>query len=81
MKIFDKEFNLFNQQLHIRVVPKSFRKQLSQAGMLLLNGKHEEAEMVLDQMREDFCPDYCFDDIEMVPFRNQINDIKRELMV
>jgi pentatricopeptide repeat protein len=80
MKIFDKEFNLFNQELHIRIVPRNFRRQLSQAAMLLLNGKHEEAEMVLDQMREDFCSD-CQDDTDMILLRDQINDIKRELMI
>jgi hypothetical protein len=81
VKIIDKEFHLFNQELHLRIVPKSFRKHLSQTAMLLLNGKFLEAEMVLDQMREDFCRDYCQDDIEMIPFRDQINGIKRELML
>lgn len=81
MKIIDKEFQLFGKELHIRIVPKGFRNNLGKAGMHLFNGKWEEAEQVLDQMREDFCPDYCHDDVDMMPLRQQIDDLKRELMV
>lgn len=81
MKIIDKEFQLFGKELHIRIVPKNFRTDLGKAGIHLFNGQWQEAEKVLDKMREDFCADYCQDDIDMFPLREQINDLKRELMV
>lgn len=81
MKIIDKEFQLLGQEMHVRIVPKTFRSHLSKVGILLFNGNWREAEMVLDQMREDFCPDYCQDDIDMIPFRREVDDLKRELMV
>jgi hypothetical protein len=79
MKIIDKEVQLFGRELHLRIVPKKYRADLGQVATLLFNGKAREAERVLDQMREDYCPSYCEDDIEMIPFRNDIKDLYTEL--
>lgn len=81
MKIFDKEFELLGQELRIRIVPKKFRTDLGHVGILLLDGKVLEAEGLLDKMRENYCRDYCQDDIDMMYYRDQVRDIKCELMV
>lgn len=79
MKIIDKQVQLFGQELHFRVVPKRYRSDLRQVASLLFNGKAREAEKVLDRMREDYCPRYWEDDVEMIPFRNDIKDLYVEL--
>jgi hypothetical protein len=79
MKIIDKEVQLFGRELHLRIVPKKYRADLGQVAMLLFNGKAQEAEKILDRMREDYCPRYWEDDVEMIPFRNDIKDLYTEI--
>ena len=79
MKIIDTEISLFGQELRFRFVPKKFRSDLSKVGTLLYNCKIKEAENLLDQVRKDYC--HNADDIDMIFLRDQINDLKRELMI
>lgn len=77
MKIIDKELSFFGKEIHFRIVPKQYRRDLSKVGLLIFRAKMEEAEKLLDEMRRDYCAG--FDDVDMMPLRDQIKSFKVEI--
>jgi hypothetical protein len=79
MKIFDRYYNIFGCEIHIRILPRSYRNDLRVAHSLFDSEEFSECRQYLKYMRSRYCNPKYHDDADINRLNGMI-DLEYHLM-